>query len=86
MPRKTGTQSVKVYNWNENYHFMGNQTGGSYEYFGFKQRSGTSWYIMRRNTGDDSAWAYAFSTTGGNSWTTAWTTPGGETYADPPDS
>ena len=68
------------------YQFMGNQTVGSYEYFGFKKYAGTDWYIMRRDTNDDSAWAYAYSSGTGNDWSTAWGSPDSESYDDPPDA
>ncbi len=70
----------------EDYQFMGIKTVGSYDYFGFKQKGGTGWYIMRKDTTDAGAWAYAYSSDGGNSWAIAWGTPDGESYGNPPDS
>ena len=65
---------------------MGLKQSGNYEYFGFKQNGGTSWYIMRHDITDDSAWLYSYSTPTGHTWTVAWGTPGGETYTDPPNT
>ena len=66
-----------------NYQYMGSQTSGDYVYYGFKENGGTHWKIMRKDTTDDSAWAYAYGTSG---WTTAWADPTGESYGLPPDS
>jgi len=65
------------------YEYMGKKTGGGYIYYGYKQNGGLNWKIMRKNEGDDSAWKYAFGTSG---WSTAWTNPAAESYGDPPDS
>ena len=66
----------------ENYQYMGSQTSGNYVYYGFKQYKGTGWYVMRKDTTDDSAWAYAYGTSG---WTTAWADPTILVYGDPPN-
>jgi hypothetical protein len=65
------------------YRYMGKQTSGDYTFFGFKQDGGTSWYIMRQDGTDESAWLYAYGSSG---WSTAWAAPGSESYGDPPDS
>lgn len=70
----------------EDLQYMGSKTVTTYDYLGFKQKGGTAWFIMRFDSTDDGAVAYAYSSTGGHSWTTAWTTPAGESYGDPPDS
>ena len=65
------------------YEYMGKKTSGGYEYFGYKQNGGTDWKIMRKNTGDEGAWKYAFGT---SEWSTAWASPQNESYDDPPDN
>jgi len=70
----------------ERHQYMGSQTVGNYVYYGYKQFGGTGWYIMRKDTTDDSAWQYAYSASSVNDWATAWASPDGETYGDPPDS
>jgi len=94
----SGAKPVKQYRWDskskkwkkrdvvENYQYMGSQTVGDYTYYGFKRLASTNWYIMRKDNTDNSAWAYAYSSSGGNDWATAWATPAGESYDDPPDS
>lgn len=65
------------------YEYMGKQTSGDYEYMGFKENGGTNWKVIRKNTTDDSAWAYCYGTSG---WTTAWADPTALSFDDPPDS
>ena len=70
----------------EDHQYMGSQAIGSYVYYGFKQKGGTGWYLMRKNTADDSAWQYAYSSESVNGWLVARGDPTGESYGDPPDS
>jgi len=65
------------------YEYMGKQASGDYEYMGFKENGGTNWKVMRKDTTDDSAWKYAYGTSG---WTTAWADPTTLSFDDPPDS
>lgn len=65
------------------YEYMGKQTSGDYEYMGFKENGGTNWKVIRKDTTDDSAWAYCYGTSG---WTTAWADPTALSFDDPPDS
>ena len=67
----------------DDYEYMGKQESGNYVYYGFKKYGGTDWKVMRKDTTDDSAWKYAYGTSG---WSTAWASPGSQSYGDPPDS
>ena len=68
------------------YEYMGSKDVGSYSYYGFKQQGAVNWKIMRQDNTDDSAWAYAYSSDGGNSWSTAWGAPEEESYGEPSDA
>lgn len=71
----------------DNYEYLGKKTSGNYVYYGFKEYGSTNWKIMRKDTTDDSAWKYAYSSNNsGISWTQAWSDPTALTYSDPPDS
>ena len=64
------------------YEYMGKQSSGNYEYFGFKENGGTHWKIMRKDITDDSNWQYAYDSAG---WVTAWVNPVILSYNDPPN-
>jgi hypothetical protein len=65
------------------FEYMGEKSSGSYLYYGYKQKNGPKWKIMREETTDPSAYKYAY---GNSDWSTAWTNYLSQTYQDPPDS
>jgi len=69
------------------YEYMGKQEITTYVYYGFKEKEGTDWKVMRKDTADDSAWKYAYSTTEDppKTWAVAWSNPAALDFDDPPD-
>jgi hypothetical protein len=66
----------------ENYQFMGDQEIGDYTYILNKEYQGTSWYVMRIKTSDNTI-AYAYGTSG---FDAIKADPTSGSYGDPPDA
>jgi len=64
------------------YEYMGTRKIGQYVYYGYKERGGKNWKIVRENKNDDAAWQYCYGDSG---WTAAWADVTALVYGDPPD-